>query len=103
VKPTFCQAIVQFRKRSAGGQWGRGHLYTPNYCHDKHPAAARRIKGAMSTTLPDYEGNYYSDSDKDEPELVASNFEAKQGTFQNPFRAPSFPPLILDRRRLFLQ
>jgi hypothetical protein len=43
----------------------------------------------MATATPDYEGNYYSDSDKDEPELetTTEQVEHKQGTDRRPFHA----------------
>ena len=56
----------------------------------------------MSTTLPDYEGNYYSDSEKDEPEHVAPNIKAKQGTRRKPFRAPCFPSIDPDPTEVVL-
>jgi hypothetical protein len=36
----------------------------------------------MATATPDYEGNYYSDSDKDEPEheTTTEHVRQKQGT-----------------------
>jgi hypothetical protein len=41
----------------------------------------------MATAAPDYEGNYYSDSDKDETEheTTTEQVEQKQGTVIDPF------------------